>query len=215
MSLVDPVGGNFRLLGITYDTTLSMSDTIEDTVREAAWKLKTLRRSRRFYTDAELIVLYKAHVLGYLEFRTPAVYHAKREELSKLNAVQTKFLREAGVNEITALRQFNLAPRSLRRDIAMLGVLHRAALGRGPPQLKELFRRSGGGFMLIDPHGRTTMSSLMRQSLWGLVPVYNRLGTRLQSSTSVKAFQSLLQQRAKRLAENGVEDWMRAYSSRP
>ena len=58
--------------------------------------------------------------------------------LDKLDAVQTRFLRDAGVDEVEALMHFNLAPLSLRRDIAVLGVVHRAALGEGPPQFKGL-----------------------------------------------------------------------------
>ena len=34
---------------------------------------------------------------------------------------------------------FNLAPLSTRRDIAMLGVIHRAALREGPQQLLIFF----------------------------------------------------------------------------
>ena len=38
-----------------------------------------------------------------------------------------------------ALFVFHLAPLSVRRDIAILGVIHRMVLGRGP-QFRELFK---------------------------------------------------------------------------
>ena len=123
---------------------LDMGEAVAEVVREAGWKLRNLLRARRYYCDADLIILYKAHILSFLEFRTPAIYHARRDALSRLDKVQSRFLRKAGMDEVSALMHFNLAPLQMRRDIAMLGVLHRAALGEGPPQLKELFQRRPG-----------------------------------------------------------------------
>ena len=91
-----------------------------------------LLRTRRFYTDADLVVLYKAHLLSYLEYRTPAIYHATRVVLGRLDAVQSRFLHDVGVNEVDALVHFRLAPLSARRDMAMLGLIHRTVLGKGP-----------------------------------------------------------------------------------
>ena len=98
-----------------------MADAISELVSAAGWKLRTLIRTRRFYTDADLVVLYKAHLLSFLEYRTPAVYHATRVCLRRLEAVQSGFLKDIGVAEVTALVEFHLAPLSTRRDIAMLG----------------------------------------------------------------------------------------------
>ena len=98
-----------------------MSDAVSEIVSAAGWKLRTLWRTRCYYTDADLITLYKAHLLSFLEYRTPAIYHATRAVLSRLDAVQSKFLNDIGVDEVTALDVFHLAPLSVRRDIAMLG----------------------------------------------------------------------------------------------
>ena len=161
LSLTDSVGDSFKLLGIIFDGALSMEEAVAEVVAEAGWKLRTLLRTRRYYTDADLIVLYKAHLLSFLEYRTPAVFHATREVLNKLDAVQPRFLRKAGLDEVTAVMEFNLAPLAMRRDIAMLGVLHRAALGEGPPQLRQVFRRRSGGFMLVDPYDGQTRHPLI------------------------------------------------------
>ena len=103
--------------------------------------MRTLLRTRRFYTDADLIVFYKSHLLSYLEYRTPAIYHATRAVLGRLDAVQSKFLRDIGVDDVTAIASFNLAPLAVRRDIAMLGVIHRTVLGKGPKVFAEHFKR--------------------------------------------------------------------------
>ena len=69
--------------------------------------------------------------------------------------------------------------------------------------------------MLEDPYAATSRSPLVRRSAWGLVPVYNRLGSSAQSILTVKDFQAYLQARVKRLiVRHGVEDWMHTYSPR-
>ena len=96
-----------------------------------------LVRTRRFYSDGELIMLYKAHLLSFIEYRTPAIYHATRDILQRLDRVQSKFLEDVCMSEEEALMNFDLAPLRTRRDIAMLGVIHRTMLGKGPAQFKE------------------------------------------------------------------------------
>jgi hypothetical protein len=102
LSLSDPAGESFKLLGVPFDMELSMAAAVSDIVSAAGWKFRTLLRTRRFYSDAELIVLYKAHLLSYLEYRTPAIYHATRNILSRLDAVQSRFLRDIGVDDVIA-----------------------------------------------------------------------------------------------------------------
>ena len=215
LCLRDPVGESFRLLGLIFDGTLEMDEAINELVTEVGWKLRTLLRTQRYYTDAELILLYKAQLLSFIEYRTPAIYHATRHLLSKVDAIQTRFLRNAGVDEVTALMHFNLAPLSMRRDIAMLGVVHRAAIGEGPPQLKRLIKRAPGGFQLLDPYSGRTTPPVVKRSVWGLLPVYNKLGSNAQSIATVKDFQAYLQERAKVIIQkNLIEEWTDLYSPR-
>ena len=90
-------------------------------MKDASWKLKMLIRPRRFYTDADLLILYKAHLLSFLE-------HATCDILQRVDRTQSKFLQDAGVNEGDALMHFNRAPLTMRRDIAMLNLLHWTAI---------------------------------------------------------------------------------------
>ena len=158
------------MLGLTFDGALTMSDAIAEVVTDAGWKLRTLRRTKRYYKDAGLIGLYKAHVLSFIEYRTPAVYHALRVQLDKLDSIQTRFMHGVGVNEVEALIHFNLAPLRMRRDIAMLGIIHRAAIGEGPPQFKEMIRRRPGGYQLQDPYDGTTRHLFIKRSIRGPLP---------------------------------------------
>ena len=91
LSTSDSEGSSFKLLGVPFDTELSMAYAVSELVSSAGWTLRTLLRTRRFYTDADLIVPYKAHLPSYLEYRTPAIYHATRVVISRLDAVQNRF----------------------------------------------------------------------------------------------------------------------------
>ena len=109
-----------------------MTLAVQECVNEASWRLRTLLRTQRYHTDAELLLLFKSHILSYLEYRTPAVFHACTSVLHPLDRVLQNFLRQINMSDEEALLNFNVAPLSTRRDIAMLGVLHRAALRLQP-----------------------------------------------------------------------------------
>ena len=134
-------GGSFKLLGITFDPELSMYAAIQECVGAANWKLQALLRTKRFFTDAEIIQVFKAHVLSFIEYRTPAIAHATPSLLQPLNDILTRLLVRLGVAHEEALFHFNLAPLETRRDIAQLGVIHRAALRQGPNRLHYMFAR--------------------------------------------------------------------------
>ena len=155
--------------------------------------------------------------MSWLEYRTPALDHATRAELRRVDEIQSCFLRKAGVDEVTALMEFNLAPLQFRRDVAMLGMIHRAAIGEGPPQLREMFRRRASSTLLHDPF-EGSRPPLVRRSAWGLIPVYNKLGSGARSITSVKDLQWYLQEWIKTLINKGLidqyKDWKAAYSPR-
>ena len=55
------------------------------------------------------------------------------------HAAYKVFLQDIGIDEITALVTFHLAPLATRRDIAMLGLIHRAILCKGPSQFNAFF----------------------------------------------------------------------------
>jgi hypothetical protein len=205
-------GGQFKLLGICFDTNLTMGAAIDEVVNAAAWKLKMLVRTRRYYTDSDLIVLYKAHLLPYVEYRTSAIYHATRDLLGRLDRIQSKFLQDIGVSEEEALLNFSLAPLEARRDIAILGLIHRTALGKGPRHFKDhLVKESAGKFR--DPRD-TLPGALVRRSTLGLVAVYNMLPDSCKTLKTVRLFQQQLQAMLKERLADGCSDWMKLFSPR-
>ena len=103
-------GDTFKILGCVFDTQLRMLTAARHVATEASWRLKTLLRSRRFFTCPELRGLYKAQILSYLESSTAAIYHAAPSTLAWIDRVQQRFLSEVCISELDALRDYNLAP---------------------------------------------------------------------------------------------------------
>ena len=172
-----------------------------------------------FFRTRDIIGLYKAQVLSFLESTTPAIFHAAHVHLNLLDRVQKRLLREVGVNEIDALCYYRLAPLEARRSIAMLGVPHRITLKIAPLQLEALFPSAP-----VCPASRTPTrlstirhsrqfverfghTDAFRRSLFGMVRVYNLLLHKIVEAPSVNIFQRLLQNGLRRAACSGMINW--------
>ena len=145
----------------------------------------------------------QAHILCVLESCIAAIYHAADSILEPLDKVLTNFLRELGLTSEQGFLNFNLASLNFRRDVAMLGLLHKCALGEAHPWLLEHFPTTARGTTAHNTrhsrrrhsrqlHERCTGNFLevTRRSLFGLVRVYNFLPEAAVSAKTVKEFQS-------------------------
>ena len=124
-----------------------------------------------------------------------------------------------------ALFVFHIAPLSVRRYIAMLGVIHRTVLGRGPFQFRELFKLapldghpartrsqcSQHRFQLEDSRDQHHSDMLARSAL-GLVWVYNLLPPKIVEQPSASRFQAELQRLVKDRARARCADWAQSLS---
>ncbi len=200
------MGSGFKLRGVLFNPKLRMHDAIRKLAVDAGWRLQAfLLRSRRFHSRAALVRLYKAQVLSFLEAATPAIAHACPTLLDRIDRVQRRFLREIGVTEIEALEHFGLAPLCVRRDIAMLGFLHKAAHGKAHPQVCTLLpvapvhERSRWTatfanrhrFQLLE-HFQFRSTDVVRRSAFGRITLFNALPQRVVE-LPVKQFQRALQ----------------------
>jgi len=220
-----PYGPHFELLGVQFDARLNMYNEICKLAGEAGRRAQMIMRIRRFYSTTSLMRLYKAHVLPYAERSTPAIYHCHPTTLTILDQVQDNYLEAVGVTTTSAILDFNLAPLAARRDMAMLGLLHRVQLGTAPKPITDLFTPASQtmyNFMPnhCAPHDRQSgsaiepgSSAMMRRSLFGLVRVYNGLPTEVVSSPSVGQCQKALQHSLKIAARNGQQSWERMYAA--
>ena len=132
LSRHSPFGPTFKLLGVDFDPGLSMSDAVLKLHNAGMWRLRSIMKVRRYYDTDEMMCTYKAKILSYLEYRTAAIFHTNSTLLDKIDSIQSKFLREIGITNVDALLEYHLAPLSARRDMGMLGLIHRTVLGFGP-----------------------------------------------------------------------------------
>ena len=147
-----------------------------------------IMRCRRFYAPVILLQFYKSFVLSFLEFPTPAMYHATEYALSPLDRVQERVLEELDISEIDAFVKHALAPLRCRRDIAMLGFLHRVARQWAPSIFNKIIQRGSNArslrslrcpgkrhsYQLKDPCGNIVTRQFNR-SVFGLINIYNLL----------------------------------------
>ena len=232
LSRSKPHGESFDLLGVHFDCKLIMTNTVEELARTCSWKLKAILRTKRFNTGARLISLYKSQLLSFIEYRTSAIYHVCDTALALLDDVQDRILNVAGVSKIEALNNHKLAPLSVRRDVAMLGLIHRTVLGQGPVQFRSVFkadvraRRDGVGkhrlqlLPLPDHYSDFILpgsrpAQYIQNSAHGLVRVYNLLPASIvEASACVSSFQKALQALAQDRANSGRSDWESTLSPR-
>ena len=226
LSTTEPYGAPFRMLGLLVDSQLHMGCAIRECAHEASWKLRTLLRTRRVHTTSDLFLLFKSHILSYLEYRTPAIYHAAATVLDPIDRILRSFLRDLCVPEIDALLSFNLAPLAARRDIAMLGLIHRTVLGEGPPHFSQWFRiESEQQLRRSERQARNTVDplkslpvgrslGLIKRNAFGLIPVYNLLPNDIVRRDSVQEFQRVLTNLMKDVASSNNPNWPVLFSPR-
>ena len=217
----DSLGG-FKFLGVSFDTKLNMSQGILEIAAQARSRLKCLLRTRRYHNTPALIRLYKAHILSYVEAATPAIAHATAFALGPLDSIQDVFLSEICFSAEEAIERFNLAPLFTRRDVALLGLIHKTTLGLGPPQYRDvIYPENLTRDMLLrawrNPaarHNRQlhdpidgTHSRKMQRSLLGLIYAYNLLPQWLVDIRSISTFQHHLQNAVKKLAHVCYPEW--------
>ena len=128
--------------------------------------------------------------------------------------------------EEDAFLNFKLAPLRLRRDIAMLGLLHKVVIGDAHAEFSKHFS------LTLQPRASRTRLQNMRhlyqladrrngqqllqwdRSLFGLIPIYNGLREDIVMCRSVREFQGALQAHAIFKMKEGLSNWSKMYSPR-
>ena len=147
------------------------------------------------------------------------MYHAAKTTLAGIDAVQRRFLRECGLSDEETLLHFNLVPVETRRDIAMLGLIHRSVLEGGPRHLANMFLPSPPSAsqkhdkQLLTQRSPRNLQILSRSAL-GLVDVYNLLPAQVVCQKSVASMQHELQALLKFRVRNGDSYWLHTFSPR-
>lgn len=154
MSNHDPEGPSFKLMGIMFDTMLPMKEAVTEVCSALRWKLTTLLRTRRMFDTPTMVIQFKVRLLSYVEHRTAATYHADSTVIDPIDRQYERFLSAIGLTKSITLQTYFLAPLNARRDMAVLGVIHRAVLGKCPKQIQEFFAFDAAA---AHPVGRSTL----------------------------------------------------------
>jgi hypothetical protein len=154
------------------------------------------------------------------------VVHKKKSGLlDKIAQVQRSFLTKLDVTEKVAFLEFNFAPTGLRRDIAILGLLHKRVLGQSHPTFEKLLPfwsqrfdtpRGVGHNKPLYGHWveATHHRSLYAKSIFMMIDIYNNLPQKVVDARSVTAFQRELTERARERCRADDPFWLSMFSSR-
>ena len=122
--------------------------------------------------------------------------------------------------------QYNLAPPTLRRDIAMLGLLHKVTLRLAHKDFATLFppssyRHQHGTRLAQRRHDKQlyelcdgTQTEQLNRSIFGLTRVYNLLPQDIINTTTIHSFQTLLTRTARNFAHENPHDFDTFFSPR-
>ena len=149
-------GDCFKLLGLMTDCKLVMNHAIDAILAKVRRKIAAILRTRSHYDKATLIQQFKTHVWGLMESHSGGIFHASTTLLNKIDGTHRRFLREIEMSEAEAFLKHNFAPPTLRRNIGLLGVLHKRVLGKSHPMMERLlpFRSDRFGSNRGDKHSK-------------------------------------------------------------
>jgi hypothetical protein len=221
---IDGAGEPFKFLGCMFDCKLIMNQAVDKILSQIRLKVKAILRTRRYYDATELISQFKTHVWGIMEIHNGGVFHAASYLLDKFDSVQQHFLDDLGVSKSNAFLEHNFAPPRLRRNIGILGFLHKRVLGNAHP----VFQQSFPFFNDVFRHPRQGHNKqlyghilevqfqlqLFKRSIFGMVDVYNGLTQEVVDLKTVKDFQSELTKIARTRCQAGDANWYFSFACR-
>ena len=214
-------GDPFKLLGLLVDTKLLMLNAVDAMLTKIRPRIKALLRTRSHYSAASLIDQFKSHVWGLMEAHSGGIFHAATSILAQFDNSQRHFVEEVGETEASVFLKFNFAPPSLRRNIAMLGMIHKKVLGLCHPSFDALlppkdFVEEGRHSKQIYAHWNevTAYRNLFNRSIFGMVDIYNNLPQSFVDAQTVSAFQSKLTGIAKLRCERLDPEWSSSFCRR-
>ena len=120
-----------------------------------------------------------------------------------------------------------MAPLNLRRDIAMMGLLHKVTIPTAHPHLLALFPPSATPShphatrlstrrhnKQLHEHCDGQHTEQMSRSLFALVNLYNLLPQHVIDAPTITSFQSMLTNAARTQCKNNANNWDQTFSPR-
>ena len=145
--------------------------------------------------------------------------------LDKVGQVQSNFLHKLNISEREAFLEFNFAPTILRRNIGILGLIHKRVLGLCHPSFEALLPWYGQRFPESRGLGHSKQlyghsceinfnRALFGRSIFAMIDIYNNLPQGVVDIGSVASFQSTLTSIAKERCKQNMNDWHLSFNRR-
>ena len=193
-----------------------MDEETERLTKKVKPKVKASVRTRPFYSVADMVVQYKTHIWPHFESTVGAYFHAADTYLCKLDAIQTGYLQNIQLPVQEAFLDHTFAPLRVRRDIGILGLLHKCVLGEELASLAQFFPQSSArphsystrfaGYRhdrQIEDYCDASKPDFFDRSILGMAYVYNLLPQQVVVSPTVPNFQHKLSAMAKQCCVQG------------
>ena len=143
-----------------------------------------------------------------MEANNGGIFHSATSWLDKVDDAQRRFLREIDMTESQAFLRHNFASPTLRRNIGILGMLHKRTLGLCHPVMEELLPtwQQRFGHQRADKHSKQIYGSLLEiqwqrglydRSIFAMCGTYNDLPQYVVDAPTVSLFQKHLTQIAR------------------
>lgn len=218
-------GDSFRLLGCMLDLNLTMPTQVEQILGKIRPKSTAILRTGGYYDIPELLLQYRTHVGGLIECHCGGYFHACSSLLDRVDQVQRRFLAKLGPTEQEAFLEFNFALTALRRNVAVLGLLHKRALGkthRAPEQLLPFYAhqfdtpRGFGHTNQLYGHWleATHQRRLFGNPIFLMVDIYNNVLQHIVDVPTVSESQSLLARKARQRCVRNDPLWAQSFNRR-
>ena len=112
---------SINILGVKLKKNLSWTDHILNIYKTASQKLGLLYKTRPYFTDSQLLKIYKSHIRSQVEYCSPVWDGGGFVALGLLDKIQNRAIRLIDNTNITD----NIPSLKLRRDIASLSLFYR------------------------------------------------------------------------------------------
>ena len=153
------------------------------------------------------------------------IFHAVTYQLARIDRAQDRFLRELGLSSEQALLDHNFPSPQIRRNIGILGLLHKRVLGLCHPSYDTLLPWYSSRFSVPRGLGHNKQlyghnveishcQGLYNRSIFAMTDVYNDLPQHVVDAPSVKIFQRYLIHIVRTRCQQGDDNWPSAFCGR-
>ena len=200
---VVPISKHIKILGVTFDSTLSFSEHIQVLSRSCYFHIRALRHVRPFLTEELSNTLACSLVTSRLDYANALLYNTSEANLTKLQSIQNSLARVVmkspfRSSSLPQIRHLHWLPIRQRIDYKVASLVHSIRETSSPPYLTDMVKnyvpsrslRSGEVNKLDTPRSKLAMTD--RAFFIAAPKVWNNLPPSLRTIPSSSIFRSKL-----------------------